>query len=138
MQPRPTSHAEMAEIREISAIVTRLLAHYWTADEHPRVRQAQLEDWLEDLVEFGPAIVAAACRDYRQSGAAHRRPIPIDIRRLCIETQRGLAEQKTLTDEHNKRWPTWLEDIWGPEPDGPIKRAAALVEQSRERQTFNG
>jgi hypothetical protein len=65
--------------------------HYWVADETPAVRTLQLEDWLEDLVEFGPAIVAEACREWRHKPGG-RRPTPGDIRTLCIETQRSRHE----------------------------------------------
>jgi len=60
--PQPSSN----EISEIAALVTRLLSHFWTADEHVAVRQAQIEDWLDDLREFGPAIVREACAEWRR------------------------------------------------------------------------
>jgi hypothetical protein len=62
--------------------VTKLLSHYWTADEHPAARQAQVEDWIDDLVEFGSGVVQEACTDWRR--AEHRRPLPADIRALCV------------------------------------------------------
>lgn len=78
----PTGSTSSTATREIAAIVVRLLAHYWTADDPPQTRQAQIEDWLIDLREFGPAIVAEACQIWRRTQA--RRPTPADIRRLCI------------------------------------------------------
>ncbi len=59
-----------------------MMGHYWTADDHPAARQAQIEDWLEDLDEFDVAIVRAACREWRQTQS--RRPTPADIRFLAI------------------------------------------------------
>lgn len=67
-------------------LVARLMNHYWTADDHPAMRQAQAEDWLEDLAELPPEVVAAACREWRQS--SHKRPTPHDIRSLAIAEQR--------------------------------------------------
>ncbi len=48
------------------------------------MRQAQVEDWLEDLIEFGPTAVADACREWRRT-PINRRPVPGEIRKLCIE-----------------------------------------------------
>ena len=77
------------DIREISATVARLMNHYWTAADPPAVRQAQLDDWLEDLVEFGPELVRLACVEWRQENS--RRPTPADIRLLAIREQRRRA-----------------------------------------------
>lgn len=48
----------------------------------------------------------------------------------------------------NERWPDWLRDIWGPEPEGPRRRAedialtkerARLAEEwRRSQQQRNG
>ncbi len=62
------------------------MSHYWTADDHPAVRQAQIEDWLEDLCEFGVELVRFACADWRRSQT--RRPTPADIRLLAIAEHR--------------------------------------------------
>jgi hypothetical protein len=80
---------------EIAALVTRLLAHYWTATEPAAVRQAQIEDWLDDLGEFAPPAVADACREWRRAPGG-RRPTPGDIRRLCIESRQAQQERLLL------------------------------------------
>lgn len=67
--------------RQIAAQIGRLLSHYWTADEPVALRQAQAEDWLDDLSEFPPEIVAAVCREWRRNET--RRPLPAELRRLC-------------------------------------------------------
>jgi hypothetical protein len=90
MKQQTTSSA--ASKVQILAMVSRLLSHYWLATEPEPVRRAQLEDWLEDLAEFGPAAVANACRDWRQQPGA-RRPLPGDIRKLCIEAQTAQRER---------------------------------------------
>jgi hypothetical protein len=99
-----------------------LLNHYWTAADHIAVREAQIEDWIDDLIEFGPKIVAEACRRWRNTES--RRPTPADIRKFCIE-DRALALPPSVEEGP---WPKWMEDIWGPEPAGPARRAASLRE----------
>jgi hypothetical protein len=101
------------------------MSHYWTADDPEAARQVQLEDWIEDLFEFSDAIVEEACREWRRIGT--RRPLPVDIRVLAIAEQRRIAE-RGVTEE---AWPKWLQDLWGPEPAGPIKRKQAL-EKNRQ------
>ena len=64
--------------------IARLMAHYWAANENPKLRAALASDWLEDLAEFHEAIIAEACRDWRQQPGG-RRPTPGDIRALCLE-----------------------------------------------------
>ncbi len=66
----------------MSETIARLMNHYWTADDHPAVRQAQIEDWLEDLAEFGLGVVRFACGDWRRDQT--RRPTPADIRRIAV------------------------------------------------------
>lgn len=69
---------------KIAAHISRLMAHYWAANEDPRLRAAVAQDWLDDLAIFHEAIVAEACRDWRQGES--RRPTPSDIRKLCLES----------------------------------------------------
>jgi len=78
--PKPTSPATVSAI---SILVTKLLSHYWTAEEHAVARQAQVEDWIDDLIEFGSGVVQEACAEWRR--AENRRPLPADIRKLCQE-----------------------------------------------------
>lgn len=92
--PSPSSTREppapsKRSLSEIAALVSRLLSHYWTADDHPAVRQGQIEDWLDDLREFEPDVVKEACRQWRRSNT--RRPTPADIRTLCME-ERSVRE----------------------------------------------
>lgn len=68
---------------KIAGHVSRLMSHFWTANEDPRLRAAQAQDWLEDLAEFHEALVGEACRDWRQSET--RRPTIADIRKLCSD-----------------------------------------------------
>lgn len=57
------------------------------------MRKAQAQDWLEDLAEFGPAIVADACREWRQR-PVNRRPAPGEIRALCLAEQKAQRERE--------------------------------------------
>lgn len=79
----------------IAALISRLMSHYWTADDPPAIRRAQAEDWVLDLIEFGPAVVEAACREWRRRPGG-RRPTPGDIRALCLAEQRERREAPAL------------------------------------------
>jgi hypothetical protein len=86
--------------REIAAIVSRLLNHYWTAADPVEMRQAQIEDWIVDLEEFPPAIVEDACAEWRRMPSAHR-PTPGDIRTRCarMKAERAGSESKPIDME---------------------------------------
>jgi hypothetical protein len=68
------------------------------------VRQAQAEDWCEDLIEFGPGIVAEACRQWRRQ-EPDRRPTPGHIRELATREVRRQKEQRKrqLAEEIRQR-----------------------------------
>ncbi len=70
------------------------MSHYWTGDDPIEARREQVRDWIEDLVEYGPAIVAEACGEWRR--AQTRRPTPADIRRLCIEAEQLQRDRRAL------------------------------------------
>ncbi len=73
--------------RAVAGIVAGLLLHYYSpGDLSEAARQAMARDWVEDLREFGPAIAADACREWRRT--QERRPTPADIRKLAIDFQR--------------------------------------------------
>lgn len=68
----------------IAAEISRLMSHYWAANEDPRLRAAIAADWLDDLREFDAEWVRDACRDWRRSQA--KRPTIADIRARCVDT----------------------------------------------------
>lgn len=120
------------------ARVAALLTHYWTANEPAAVRQAQLRDWYEDLAEFGPAAVAEACKEYRRGPDHARRPLPGDIRMICIRVRvadaERLADRKAIADARSP-WPDWLAELWGPGPIGQADRAEAIArDKDRQRE----
>lgn len=113
------------ESSETAAVIGRLLAHYWASDEPPALRRVIADDWLEDLEEFGPELVGTACREWRRTQT--RRPTPADMRALAIAEQRYRAERIAIADRRAERWPQWLAELWGPEPDGPRRRTEAIA-----------
>jgi hypothetical protein len=83
--------------REVAGIIARLLMHYYApGDLSDAARRAMAQDWLEDLAEFGPAIVADACRQWRRKPNS-RRPLPGDIRALCLDEERERQERGAIT-----------------------------------------
>jgi len=80
--------------RAIAAMVSRLLSHYWTAADPVETREAQIEDWIIDLREFGPDIVNEACARWRI--ANDRRPTPANVRLLAIDIQREENDRLAL------------------------------------------
>jgi hypothetical protein len=79
--------------RRVAELLSRLLSHYWTSADPPAARQLQIEDWIEDLVEFSDEAVEAACRGWRQSET--RRPTPAEIRSLTV-----MAEERIRTAKY--------------------------------------
>jgi hypothetical protein len=75
---------QITAAKEIAALIARLLRHYFLTDEHAVSREAQIEDYIEDLIELGTDNVEAACREWRRQPGG-RRPTPGDIRKLAIE-----------------------------------------------------
>jgi hypothetical protein len=113
--------------RLIAEAITTLLSHYGSSDQHQALRDAQALDWLEDVGEFAAQHVREACKRYRQSPECRRRPMPFDIRSICIDLRdadqrataiAGAPEQSELRNRHIQmlitfgRWERW----WGPYP----------------------
>lgn len=67
----------------MAALVTRLLSHYWTADDHEAIRKAQVIDWLHDMMAFDVEVFAEACSRWRIKET--HRPVIADIFKLCEE-----------------------------------------------------
>ena len=89
---RPAYHAylEPGPRSEISALVTRVRAHYFVPDVPDAMAQAMADDWVDDLSGFPAWAVKAACDRYRRRQAT-RAPRPADIIALAedeIEVER--------------------------------------------------
>jgi hypothetical protein len=93
----------------VSALVSRLLNHYWTADDHPAVRQAQVEDWLEDLCDFDLQAIEDACARWRRSWS--RRPTPADIVALVREAHAELSNAEPLQIENTSMAPLSVSEL---------------------------
>jgi hypothetical protein len=94
----PSRQSSRETLHALSVTVTRLLQHYWTGDDPVEARRTQLEDWIEDLREFPLATVERACQEWRRQPEP-RRPLPGDIRRLCIEGMSTPAAE-AIEDPH--------------------------------------
>ncbi len=81
---RPAYHVylEPGPRSEISALVTRVRAHYFVPDVLDALAQALADDWADDLSGFPLWAVKAACDRYRRSQAM-RAPRPADIIELA-------------------------------------------------------
>ena len=116
--------------------MTRVLAHFWTADDNEIARKAQIADWIEDLVEFGPALVEEAMKEWRRTKT--RRPMIADIRRLCIEAQRQRSERQAIADQRPGALDEDTLKMWaGAEYHGdfrtPVQRRQAAIDDQEER-----
>ncbi len=98
MRQKATSNGTDS-IRQISSLISRLLAHYWAANEPEETRRAQVEDWLDDLAEFGPEVVTEACVRWRRQPGG-RRPTPGDIRTFCIEERELRPDGLAIAADH--------------------------------------
>ena len=106
-------------------LVARTLSHYWVADDSEEAREAQIADWIEDLIEFGPTLVAEALKDWRQTES--RRPTIAQVRTRCIGLQSEARERGLRIEDHRAPWPGWLKDAWG--DDGQLERRDAIALQ---------
>jgi hypothetical protein len=113
-----------AGARIVAAELTRLVV-VW------RINPQQWRDmsvhYLEALAELPADVLHSAVSQLvRTAKSGDYFPRPGDILELCRD---DMANRHALL-EHAKAdaeaWPQWLADTWGPLPDGPRNRAAAL------------
>lgn len=93
-------------------------------------------DALADLPH--DLLAAAVITTIQTAGAEDRFPKPGQLRALALD---GLEARKSAVRREESRasravgreeWPKWLEELWGPLPDGPRKRNEAMaVQQER-------
>ncbi len=80
------------ESGRLLARILSLLALYRSADLPPAIEEAIAEDWLDDLAEFPEWSILEACRSWRRDSKRYRfKPLPGDIRMLCLESVAKLA-----------------------------------------------
>jgi hypothetical protein len=73
------------QMREIAAIIARLLTHFRQRDEPIEIFTMLADDWIKDVAEFGVAIVAETAREWRQNH--DWAPKIAEFRRLCRESR---------------------------------------------------
>lgn len=98
------------------------------ANEPAAIRQAQLEDWIEDLEEFDLDSIRDACTEWRRKPKA-KRPTPGEVRVICVEVQEERKREKYRAIEYEQyggKWDHSLYEIWGPAAEGRIKRQQEL------------
>ena len=127
MDPQPglpkvsPPHSPSLNATMIAEQIARLLSHYWAANEDPAMRRLMAEDWLGDLKEFSPALIASVCQEWRRSQS--RRPMISDIRQLCRESQRtmatanrfeGVSDARDYVSERTAAWEAARQqrDVW--------------------------
>jgi hypothetical protein len=104
------------ELQTAHTIITELLAAYGPIAP----RKATVEQFVDRLKGFTLPEIREACNDWLDG---HReRPTIADIRQRVGGTQ----ATRQRNEEPHDRWPSWVADIWGPEPEGPKKRQAAM------------
>jgi hypothetical protein len=118
-------NANVSAERQISDSINKLLSHYWIPEQPLNISRMAVDDWLDDLAEFPPSVVKEACADYRRANR-ERRPTPADVRHRCFQIQSEREQRFQIANGRQQAWPRWLEEVWGPWPDGPQKRAKAL------------
>jgi hypothetical protein len=101
-EPRPVTVSDVRDLQRQAAMIEAamtpmesgrllarilsLLAQYRSSELPSAVEAAIAEDWLDDLAEFPEWAVIEACRQWRRHPTKFRfRPLPGDIRNLCVE-----------------------------------------------------
>lgn len=99
---RPVTLADVPDLRrqlalvesamrpgDVGAVLARihgLLAHYRCNELPEAVERAVVMDWLEDVGgEFPESVVAEACRRWRRGAKMKFKPMPGEIREICVE-----------------------------------------------------
>lgn len=110
---RPLNFSQDSQRRQaIAAIISRLMSHFWTADDPMEIRKVQAEDWLADLIKFDPDIVNEAAARWRI--AQTKRPVIADIFKLCEEVSelRQAPTEWTLPPPRNAGFPSKADRDW--------------------------
>jgi len=118
-----------SERSEIAAIVARLFSHFFVPSMSEAVLAAIIEDWVADLLPFGPRIVADACAEYRKR-AGVKRPVLGDVYAICMRERDDYAAPKTIQLQPGELQP-WQQDIWGRGSEGRAARDTAIAEHDR-------
>jgi hypothetical protein len=125
-QPAPLQNGSGTALNDrlIAERISTLLSHFWTADDPPAIREAQLGDWIEDLQEFPASIVASACQEWRRGQI--KRPLIADIRHLCVEMRppaRSSLSREAPMLSHVPVLPQTVRENWATLPFGELSAA---------------
>lgn len=124
-EPRGSSQNEASNQRAVLERITIMLSHYWTGDDDPAVREAQLADWMDSLCKFPASIVTDACMEWMQTET--KRPTIAAIFGLCristpaekdrLKLPRPTTQYREYESERNRLWAdahdarqAWAED----------------------------
>lgn len=125
---QPHSTQSQDTDRQVAGVIARLLLHYYSpGDLSEAARKAMAQDWVEDLAEFGAAVVADACQEWRRS--QHRRPVPSELRKLCSEMRRVNQDRRALAAPHGGSDDYARSVGWASEAE----RLAAIRRDERDR-----
>jgi hypothetical protein len=113
--------------REIAGELQKLKVIFgWYSED---TWKAAASIYMDAWKDIPPDLLRRAVSSYIGEATAETRfPKPGDIRAQIGEALEGRRRQAEA--EAEGAWPQWLEDIWGPAPEGPRKRAAS-VERDR-------
>lgn len=92
--------------------------------------------YLEALGDLPGDLLAEAVGIHIRTGE-ERFPKPAQLRSLVDEQLAGRREavqremRRERRSEGRERWPDWLRELWGPEPEGPIARRNAIAARQK-------
>jgi hypothetical protein len=136
--PSSQENSQSEHERLVARLVTSMMNHYWADNDHLATRQAQLEDWIEDLVEFPIDTVEFACRHWRRS--ERRRPTPADIRSIVgVEMQqRHLATQSVLPQLNQTAVRERCAELYGTCPARYAKLGVVCLDECKLKVPYTG
>lgn len=90
-------------------------------------------EWIEAIKHVPHDLLNDAISQLiRQARTGDHFPRPGDILALVADQLATRTDYLKHAKEAEEVWPKWLEDVWGPAPKGPQKRAAALRGEPRD------
>ena len=135
MQPKSaTERLRPATKREIAIELERLRSVFGYEAAAWETAAPLYLDALADLPY--DLLTNAVANSIRMAGIGDRFPRPGQLRALIaesLELRRDQGRRESRLGREEEEWPGWLGDIWGPPPEGPLKRREALAEHERKR-----
>jgi hypothetical protein len=89
--------------------------------------------YMDALADLPCDLLQAAVALYiKRATAADRFPKPGDLRAIIVD-QLQARRARFIECQEDPAWPKWLEEIWGPSPEGPIARQGWIDGTYRSR-----